>query len=55
MFSGVFTALITPFRNGEVDVDALESLVEFQIEQGIHGLVPCGTTGEVSDPQRIRG
>ena len=46
MFSGAFTALITPFRNGEVDVEALEGLVEFQIGQGIHGLVPCGTTGE---------
>ncbi len=46
MFSGAFTALITPFRNGEVDVDALENLVELQISQGIHGLVPCGTTGE---------
>ncbi|MDQ3429003.1 MAG: 4-hydroxy-tetrahydrodipicolinate synthase [Actinomycetota bacterium] len=46
MFSGAFTALVTPFRNGEVDVEALEGLVEFQIEQGIHGLVPCGTTGE---------
>ncbi len=46
MFSGAFTALVTPFRNGEVDVEALEGLVEFQIAQGIHGLVPCGTTGE---------
>ena len=46
MFKGAFTALITPFRNGEVDVEALEGLVEFQIAQGIHGLVPCGTTGE---------
>ncbi len=46
MFSGAFTALVTPFLNGEVDVEALENLVEFQIEQGIHGLVPCGTTGE---------
>src|SRR3712207_1175430 len=46
MFSGTFTALITPFRNGEVDVEALEGLAEFQIEHGIHGLVPCGTTGE---------
>ncbi len=46
MFSGAFTALVTPFRNGEVDVEALEGIVEFQIEQGIHGLVPCGTTGE---------
>ena len=46
MFSGAFTALVTPFRNGEVDFEALEGLVEFQIGQGIHGLVPCGTTGE---------
>jgi 4-hydroxy-tetrahydrodipicolinate synthase len=46
MFSGTFTALITPFRNGEVDVEALEGLVEFQIEHGVNGLVPCGTTGE---------
>src|SRR5919199_6673351 len=46
MFSGTFTALVTPFRNGEVDVEALEGLVEFQIRQGVDGLVPCGTTGE---------
>jgi len=46
MFSGAFTALVTPFKNGEVDVETLESLVEFQIEGGINGLVPCGTTGE---------
>lgn len=46
MFSGAFTALVTPFRNGEVDVEALEGMVEFQIRQGVHGLVPCGTTGE---------
>ena len=46
MFSGAFTALVTPFRNGEVDVEALEGIIEFQIENGIHGLVPCGTTGE---------
>lgn len=46
MFSSVFTALITPFRNGEVDVEALENLVEFQIGHGVQGLVPCGTTGE---------
>ena len=46
MFSGAFTALVTPFSNGEEDVEALEGLVEFQIRQGIHGLVPCGTTGE---------
>jgi 4-hydroxy-tetrahydrodipicolinate synthase len=46
MFSGAFTAMVTPFSNGEVDVEALEGMVEFQIGQGIHGLVPCGTTGE---------
>jgi 4-hydroxy-tetrahydrodipicolinate synthase len=46
MFSGTFTALITPFKNGEVDVEALEGLVEFQIAHGVNGLVPCGTTGE---------
>ena len=46
MFSGAFTALVTPFKNGEVDVEAVESLVEFQIEGGIDGLVPCGTPGE---------
>lgn len=46
MFSGTFTALVTPFRNGEVDVEALEGMVEFQIEHGVSGLVPCGTTGE---------
>lgn len=46
MFSGALTALITPFRDGEVDVEALEAMVEHEIQQGIHGLVPCGTTGE---------
>ena len=46
MFSGVYTALITPFRNGEVDVEALEGMVEFGIKGGVSGLVPCGTTGE---------
>ena len=46
MFSGAITALVTPFRNGEVDVEALEGLVEFQIQQGIDGVFPCGTTGE---------
>ena len=45
-FTGSFTALITPFRAGEIDEIALRRLVEFQIEQGISGLVACGTTGE---------
>ena len=46
MFRGSICALITPFRNGEVDENAFESFVEWQIEQGTHGVVPCGTTGE---------
>ncbi len=46
MFSGAFTALATPFRNGALDKEALKKLVEAQIEGGIDGLVPCGTTGE---------
>ena len=45
-FEGVMTALITPFRDGEVDEPALRGLVERQIEAGIDGLVPCGSTGE---------
>jgi 4-hydroxy-tetrahydrodipicolinate synthase len=45
-FSGSFTALITPFRNGEIDEAGLRDLVDFQIRAGITGLVPCGTTGE---------
>ena len=46
MFSGAFTALATPFRNGDLDKEALKKLVEAQIKGGIDGLVPCGTTGE---------
>ncbi|MCR9094542.1 MAG: 4-hydroxy-tetrahydrodipicolinate synthase [bacterium] len=46
MFEGVMTALITPFRDGEVDEPALRGLVELQIEAGVDGLVPCGSTGE---------
>lgn len=46
MFRGSFTALITPFLNGEVDWQAFDNLVERQLEDGTHGLVPCGTTGE---------
>ncbi len=44
--TGAFTALITPLRDGEIDLPALRALVDFQIEGGIDGLVPCGTTGE---------
>ncbi|MDP7163645.1 MAG: dihydrodipicolinate synthase family protein, partial [Alphaproteobacteria bacterium] len=46
MFQGSIVALITPFRDGAVDEKAFQSFVEWQIEQGTHGLVPCGTTGE---------
>lgn len=45
-FYGCYTALITPFKGEGVDVAAFEQFVEWQIEQGIHGLVPCDTTGE---------
>jgi 4-hydroxy-tetrahydrodipicolinate synthase len=44
---GAMTAIVTPFReDGSVDVEALRALVRWQIDSGIHGLVPCGTTGE---------
>jgi len=46
MFEGVLTALVTPFRDGEIDEGALRTLVEIQIDAGIDGLVPCGSTGE---------
>ena len=46
MFKGSITALITPFRGGEVDVQAFTALIEWQIKEGTNGLVPCGPTGE---------
>ncbi len=46
MFSGSIPALVTPFRDGNVDEDAFRRLVEWQIDQGSSALVPCGTTGE---------
>ena len=45
-FRGTLTALVTPFRNGRLDIAALEALVTRQLEAGVDGLVPCGTTGE---------
>lgn len=45
-FHGAFTALVTPFKNGKIDEEAYREFIEWQIEQGIDGLVPCGTTGE---------
>ena len=46
MFQGSIPALVTPFRGGEVDFDALGALVEWHLAEGSHGLVPVGTTGE---------
>jgi len=48
MFKGAFTAIVTPFSGGQIDTQALRNHVDFQIEKGINGLVPCGTTGEAS-------
>jgi len=46
MFKGSITAIVTPFRDGKLDEKAFQSLVAWQIAEGSHGLVPCGTTGE---------
>src|SRR5881409_1052968 len=46
MFRGTFTALVTPFRNGSIDVSAFQTLIETQIAAGISGVVAIGTTGE---------
>ena len=46
MFKGSITALVTPFKNGELDVKSFENFIEFQISNGTSGLVPGGTTGE---------
>ncbi len=46
MFKGIFTALITPFKHGEVDIKSFERMINWQIESGIHGLVIGGSTGE---------
>ena len=48
LFRGVMPALVTPFRNGEIDEGAFVALVERQIAGGVHGLVPVGTTGETA-------
>jgi len=57
MFRGSLPALITPFANGHVDEPAFQRFVDWQIEQGSHGVVPCGTTGEsptLSPDEHIR-
>jgi 4-hydroxy-tetrahydrodipicolinate synthase len=45
-FDGAFTALVTPFRDGEIDFEAFDRLIDHQLAGGIAGVVPCGTTGE---------
>jgi len=46
MFHGSLVAIVTPFKKGTLDEKALGDLIEWQIAQGTHGIVPCGTTGE---------
>lgn len=46
IFSGAMTALVTPFKADAIDEEAYRAFIEWQISEGIHGLVPCGTTGE---------
>ena len=57
MIKGSITALVTPFKNGSVDEKKFQDFIEWQIESGTHGLVPCGTTGEtptLSDAEHRR-
>src|SRR3990170_4315577 len=46
MFKGSFVAIVTPFKDGKIDERAYADIIEFQIEEGTNGIVPCGTTGE---------
>src|SRR5512137_211009 len=46
MFQGAMVAIVTPFRDGQVDETSLRQLIEFQIANGTQGIIPCGTTGE---------
>jgi 4-hydroxy-tetrahydrodipicolinate synthase len=48
MFKGAIVAIVTPFKDGQVDEESLRNLIEFQIANGTDGIVPCGTTGESS-------
>jgi 4-hydroxy-tetrahydrodipicolinate synthase len=57
MIKGSITALVTPFKNGKIDEKTFQDFVNWQIENGTHGLVPCGTTGEsatLSDKEHRR-
>lgn len=46
MFRGIYIPIVTPFLDGEIDWESLERLIEYYIERGVDGIVPCGTTGE---------
>ena len=46
MFTGTYTAIVTPFKNGKLDEAALERVIKLQIKGGVDGIVPVGTTGE---------
>ncbi len=48
MFTGTYTAIVTPFKNGQVDETAFRNLIQFQIDHGVNGIVPTGTTGEAA-------
>jgi 4-hydroxy-tetrahydrodipicolinate synthase len=48
MFRGTYTAIVTPFQNGQIDEDAFRKLIDFQIDNGVDGIVPVGTTGEAA-------
>ena len=46
MFTGTYTAIVTPFKNRQIDEAALERLIQLQVRGGVDGIVPVGTTGE---------
>jgi len=48
MFKGTYTAIVTPFKDGRIDEDGFRKLIDFQIDHGIDGIVPVGTTGEAA-------
>ena len=48
MFTGTYTAIVTPFKNDQIDEIAFRKLIEFQIDNGVNGIVPTGTTGEAA-------
>src|SRR5260221_3998116 len=48
MFTGTYTAIVTPFRNGAIDEEAYRKLIDFQIQNGVDGIVPVGSTGEAA-------